>query len=180
MIDIIIIVLLLLGTYLGYSRGMVRQLFNIVAVVLGYIVSFALSSRLALIFFSASPASNELVNKFNDSLAGLNISAGYYKIIAFFLIFFIVRFGIQLVGNMLGLVAKLPVINTANKLLGAVLGFVEIYLIIFVCIYLVFVLQISAEFHQSLINAKLPVIIFEQTPILSEMVLEKFFNYVKS
>ncbi|WP_060669393.1 CvpA family protein [Oceanobacillus caeni] len=37
---------------------------------------------------------------------------------------------------MLDFVASIPVINSVNKLLGAVLGFIEVYLIAFIILYI--------------------------------------------
>lgn len=178
-IDIIIVVLLLLGISNGYKKGVVRQLFNIISIIIGYIVSFLLSSRLAFLLAQFLPT-NKVADQFSSTLSGLNISEGYYQVISFFLIFFLVQFVIRVIGNTLGLVTKLPVIKSANKLLGGIFGFLEVYLVLFVCIYCVYVLPISPNFHNMLVSeATIPNFIFEQTPILSKMLLEEFFNYIK-
>lgn len=181
-IDIIIVVVLILGIYMGYNKGFVNQLFSIVSLVFGYFISLILSSRLAILLAQFIPFSNNsVVGELNSKIStlDLNIPTGYYKIISFFIIFFSIRLLFRFVGNILGVIRKIPVIKTFNSMLGAIIGLVEAYVIIFVIVYLLYVLPLGVELSRSLLEAKLPRIIFEQTPLLSDYLLERFFNYYK-
>ena len=47
MVDIIIVILLFLGIYLGHKRGLIMQLFYVGTMIIGLIVSMLFSTRLA-------------------------------------------------------------------------------------------------------------------------------------
>lgn len=178
-IDIIIFSLCLLGIYRGYKQGFLRKLFSIISIFVGYFLSVIFSSRLSLIFAEFIPINdNAVVSKFNATLTNLDIPSGYHKFIAFITIFFIVQIVIKMIANGFGIFTKLPVINTANKLLGAILGFLQIYIVIFIIIYLIYILPISSNIQIYFLNATFPNIIFEQTPILSDLILKNIFNYI--
>lgn len=179
MIDIILLVIFLLGSLLGYKRGFLRQLFSIISIIIGYVISFLFSSRLAIFLIDFIPIKdNDIFNQFSNSLANLNISTGYHRIIAFVIIFFMVKLIFNIVASSLGLITKLPVVKTVNKLLGAVLGFIEIYIITFIIIYLFYTIpNINYEFTKQLTESTLANLIFEKTPILSDMLLQEFYNY---
>lgn len=179
MVDIIIIIVLFLGTYMGYRAGFIKQLFSLVTTLLGYIISFALSSRLAILLSDLIPLyENPLLKNLSNTLTEFDIPSGYHRIIAFFVIFFLVKFFMNLIANILGVFTKLPIIKSANKILGAIFGLIESYLIIFACIYIIYVLPINIS-NDYILEAKLPKLIIEQTPVLSDMLLKQFFNYIK-
>ena len=169
--------MLFLGIYKGYNKGLLKQLFSFISVILGYIISLLLSSRLAFLLSEVFPVNKDISNAFTSTLTDLNISSAYHRVISFFIIFFLIKFIFRVLLNTVGVFAKLPVIKTANKLLGAVLGFLEIYIVIFVIVYLLFVLQINIDIHSQLEKSILANIIFEQTPILSKNLLGLFFEY---
>lgn len=178
-VDIIIIVALLGGFLMGYKRGLIVQLFYLATIVIGYIVSSVFTSRLAYLFYEAFPIPSNLTAGLENTLKGINIPAGYYKVISFFLIIILVKIIIQVISSMLGIVRKLPLIKTTDKILGSVFGFVEVYLIIFVIVYLTTVLPLPELKNTMFVDAKIPKLVFEQTPILSKNLINLFFEYTK-
>ena len=55
MVDILIVLLLFAGVYLGYKRGLIMQLFYLGTIIIGYLVSMLFSSRLAYLFTGLIP-----------------------------------------------------------------------------------------------------------------------------
>lgn len=180
MIDIVIIGVLLFSVYRGYKKGFLNQLYSLISIILGYLISFMLTSKVAWLVSSFLPLEdNFIITPINDSLARLNIGQAYHKIIIFFVIFFLIRIILRLTFKSLGLVTKLPIIKTVNRFLGAIVGFLGMYIIVFVVIYVLYVLPLNLEWRANLTNSFLPNIIFENTPILSGLLLEEFFGYKK-
>ncbi|MBU0278496.1 MULTISPECIES: CvpA family protein [unclassified Gemella] len=176
MIDIIIILLLFLGFYVGYKRGLLKTLFSIISSILSYAISFILSSRLAFLLVEFIPLKEKL-NYNNSNLPNLNISEAYYKVIIFFIVFFLIKYILRVIFRTLNVITKIPIIKVTNKIFGGLLGFLEIYIIIFVFIYLIYVLPLNEELRNMLSSSVLANNIFEKTPILSKMLLENFFYY---
>lgn len=107
-------------------------------------------------------------------LQALPLETGFYNGIAFVLIFFVSKIILQIFAAMIDFIAELPILHSMNRILGALLGFVEVYLIVFVLLYiLAFVpieaVQIQIE-HSSLAKG-----IVEHTPYLSSRIKELWF-----
>ena len=179
MVDIIIAIILALGLYMGYSRGLIVQLFYLATIVVGYIVSILFSSRLAYLFTNLIPIPKDVTVGLEQVYNGLNIPEAYHKIISFVVIFILFRIVIQIIASILGVIRKLPLIKTTDRILGAILGFVEVYLIIFVGLYLITVLPTPELKTTIFTNSVIPDIILQKTPILSKNIIELFFSYVK-
>jgi len=76
----------------------------------------------------------------------------------------------QIIASMLDFVAELPILNWMNRMLGAVFGFLEIYFIIFIILFILALTPLSVV--QSYINdSTVALFIIEKTPILSKQVM---------
>ena len=166
MVDILIVLLLFAGVYLGYKRGLIMQLFYLGTIIIGYLVSMLFSSRLAYLFTGLIPIPDNVSEGLNGIYQNLNIPTAYYRVISFIVIFIVI----------FGLIRKLPLIKTTDRFLGAILGFVEIYLIIFLILYVGTILPTSEWKTTIFTNSTLPEYILENTPILSKQLISLFFD----
>ena len=112
----------------------------------------------------------------NGIYQNLNIPTAYYRVISFVVIFIVIRLIIQVLASIFGLIRKLPLIKTTDRFLGAILGFVEIYLIIFLILYVGTILPTSEWKTTIFTNSILPEYILENTPILSKQLISLFFD----
>ncbi|MDR2359478.1 MAG: CvpA family protein [Prevotellaceae bacterium] len=116
-IDIIIGVLLLLSFVLGWRQGLIRQLFGILALLLGVFCAY----------------------KFSDSTAyylskWFSMNEGVTGAVAFAITFIVVLFLVILTGRLADRFIKLVALGLVNRLLGAILGALKAVLIISVCL----------------------------------------------
>lgn len=176
MVDIIIALLIIAGGYLGYKRGLIMQIFYLGTIVIGYVVSMLFSSRLAYLFTSLIPIPADVTEGLEGIYQGLNIPTAYYRIISFVVLFIVIRLIIQILASALGVVRKLPLIKTTDRILGGILGLVEMYLIIFVVLYFVTVLPLPEWKVAIFTDSTLPDYIIQNTPILSKELISLFFN----
>ena len=95
---------------------------------------------------------------------------------AFIVLVIVIRLIIQILAQTLGVVRKLPLIKITDRYLGAILGFLEIYLIVFVVLYLVTVLPTPDWKIAIFKDSVLPDYIIQNTPILSKQFISLFFN----
>src|SRR5699024_7981033 len=74
------------------------------------------------------------------------------------------KMGLQVIASMLNFVTYLPILHSINKLGGAILGFVEVYLSLFIILYILALTPIAGV--QSWIkDSPLALFIVEHTPL---------------
>lgn len=178
MLNLIIIISLLFGIFIGLNRGFILQLFHLI----GFIGAFAvavlyyddLADRLKL-WIPYQDITNNL--EWAEFLQALPLETAFYSIVSFAIIFIIAKIILQIIATMLDFVASLPLLNIVNKSLGAALGFLEVYLITFVLLYVLVLAPL--EFTQNLINQSfIAKSMIEHTPYFSEKVGELLRTYV--
>ncbi|MGP4064881.1 CvpA family protein [Oceanobacillus sp. M65] len=178
MFDLIILIILVFGLLVGLKRGFILQLFHL----LGFIVALIAAS---LYYDNLGPKLKlwipypDLTDEgaWAGFLQALPLESGFYNAIAFVIIFFAVRIILQIIGSMLDFVASLPVLNSVNKLLGAVLGFIEVYLLLFIVLYILALTPVASI--QTWINdSSIALGMLENTPYLSEKLKDLWFNTV--
>jgi membrane protein required for colicin V production len=116
-IDIIIGILLLLSLVFGWRQGLIRQLFGILALLLGVFCAYKFSDSTAY-YLSKWFSMNEAVT----------------NAAAFAVTFIAVLFLVILIGRVADRFIKLVALGLVNRLLGAILGALKAVLIISVCL----------------------------------------------
>ncbi|MGK9267197.1 CvpA family protein [Bacillus inaquosorum] len=175
MLDIIILILLLMGTLLGLKRGFILQFIRL--------TSFILSIAFAALFYKNVaphlkwiPAPDFSAGQPALSFFTGNLEAAYYNAIAFIVLFIIAKILLRIIGSFLSIVAGIPVIKQINQVLGAVLGFLEVYLFTFVLLYVASVLPVDA-LQQMMGQSSLANVIINHTPYLSGLLQELWTYY---
>lgn len=179
MFSFILILLLLFGFFVGIKRGLILQLLHLVGFIIAFIVAIQyydeLGPKIAL-WIPYPELSDD--GAWADFLQMLPLENGFYNAIAFAIIFFAVKIILQIIASMLDFVASIPILNSVNKLLGSVFGFLEIYLILFIVLYILALTPL--ETVQGWINnSSIALFILEQTPYFSEKVMELWFTYLE-
>lgn len=134
-IDIIIILILLMGSVIGFKNGVIRQTVSFVGFFIVVILSYFLKDFVSVILYKFVPFFS-----FSGSLAGVTtLNILIYEVIAFLLVYvilmaiyhFIVR-----VTRIVETILKFTVIlGIPSKLLGMVVGFIETYIMVFIGLY---------------------------------------------
>lgn len=160
-VDIIILIILLYGLFSGLMRGGVLQLFSLVGFIIAIIVARLFSSDLADIISSIIPT---------DNGAWLIL----YNVISFMIIYIVVRLIIRKIASVLNIVTKLPVIGFLNRIIGALLGFVQMYLVSFVIIIILFLIPME-NVKELIEGSRVAMYMVNSTPVLSEL-FKTWFN----
>lgn len=180
MVNLIIIILLFFGLIRGSKRGFVLQTLHLVGFIVAFMIASSyyaeLSTHLTL-WIPYPELSGDGV--FISFLKTLPLETGFYNAISFALIFFGARIVLQIIAAMLDFVAELPLLNLVNRLFGAVLGFVESYLILFILLFILALTPVASV--QEWINqSSIALNIIENTPYLSEQVEKLWFVQIQS
>lgn len=176
MISLLIIILLILGFFVGLKRGFILQIFHLTGFIVAFILAALYYKDLALKLELWIPYPKLTDHHFWSKITESSFLEGaFYHGIAFFAIFFVVKIIMQVVANMLDFVASLPVLNSVNNLLGGIVGFIETYFILFVTLFFVSLVQV--DYIQNLINGSgLANFIIDHTPYLSNKLTELWFT----
>lgn len=169
LLNIIILLLLAAGFFTGFRRGLVLQLVHLAGFIVSYVVAFLYYKQLAgvLKFWLPSPTSASHSGTFSF-LGSLNLQSAYYQAIAFVILFISSKIVLNILGSMLNFLAEMPIIRSVNHLSGAVLGFVEIYLIVFLLLY-AGALTPMGGIQSSISHSSLAQSIIGNTPVFSKM-----------
>ncbi len=169
-VDAIIILFLLMGAVLGFKKGVIKSIVSFVGTILVLVLSFTFKNPLSVFLYTYLPF-------FNVGITVLNILI--YEGLAFLILFVlfssILRIIIKISGIIEMLLKATIILGIPSKILGAIFGFLEMYLFTFV------VLFILAQFNvqNSLITeSKMANVILGKTPFISN-VLNNTYTAVK-
>ncbi|WP_240374656.1 CvpA family protein [Bacillus piscicola] len=170
MLSLLILLILCVSFFVGLRRGFILQLIHFVSFFAALLIAFFfyrdLAEYLRLWLPYPKIPSNEdgVISMVMDSF---NMESVYYAGISFFLLFFVSKILLQIIGSMLDVVTRIPILKTVNRWLGALLGLAEVYLILFILLITAALLPI--EFLQRAIdNSWLANVMIKHTPFLSD------------
>ncbi|RHW40691.1 CvpA family protein [Neobacillus notoginsengisoli] len=178
MLDLALILLFVMGFFIGLKRGLILQLLHLTGFIIAYIVAYKYYDTLApkLKLWVPYPSMGDSTSLlFFSSPAGLEDA--FYRAFAFVAIFFVVKVIVQIIGSMFDFIAHLPILRTLNVWAGGILGFMEVYLILLLLLYISALLPIEA-IQKPLENSIVAEAIVKHTPIISEQLKELWIEYV--
>ena len=134
--DILIILFILLGAVVGFKRGFTTSLVNFIGVILVVIVAYFLKNPIGEFLMSFCPFFN-----FGGIIKGVTVlNIALYQIIAFILVFSLLMVGLKVLlvaTGVLETVLKFTIVlGIPSKILGAIVGILENYIIVFFVLYL--------------------------------------------
>lgn len=166
-VDVLIILIVACGAVIGFKRGFFKELVMTVGFLLVFIVSFIFKNPVAQIlslnlpFFEFGSAVK--------SAAVLNII--FYQFVAFILVFALAMLLFRILLSISGIIEKILnftiILGIPSKLLGALVGAVEGYLIAFV---VVFVLNQPMLDVGIMSGSKMKDKVLKSTPVLTQIV----------
>lgn len=176
MLNLAIIIILLIGFIVGFKRGFILQLIHLTSFIISFIIAYVYYEELApkLTLWVPYPqfSSNSTMKLFFEQT---NLDDVYYRAIAFVIIFFAVKILLHIIGSMLDFVAHLPVLKQLNIWAGGILGLVEVYLILFLLLYIVALLPIDS-IQTALNDSVMAKGIVKHTPVFSEQIKDMWFK----
>lgn len=180
MLDLAILAILLIGFLIGLKRGFILQLIHLTGFVVAFIAAYVyydeLAPKLKLWIPYPSFGDASAIKLFFD---GTGLDMAYYNAIAFAIIFFAAKIIWQMIGSMLDFIAHLPILKQLNRWGGGIFGFLEVYLIIFIVLYIAALLPVES-IQGPMNNSFLAEGIVKNTPFLSDKVKELWFQHTSS
>ncbi len=163
-VDVIIIALLILGGVAGFKAGVIKKLTDFIGMFVVIILAFYLKNYISVIMYENLPFFNffGLIN----GIDALNILL--YEVIAFLVIFIALLFVLKVILMLTGLVEKIlkatVILSIPSKLLGIVVGVIEMYVYLFLILVIVSLPIFDSSFLK---DSKMNNFILNNTPVLS-------------
>lgn len=179
MLDLLILIVLFAGLIVGLKRGLIVQLMHIVSFVVAMIVAYIYYKPLAekFVFWVPYPGVTD-TGSLGVVIDSLDLDRTFYRVIAFAVIFFVVKFTLQIVASIFDFIAYLPVLKSLNRILGALFGLIENYLLLFIGLYVLALIPI-APIQNLMSKSLLSGLILEHTPIITKMFQNWWYIYMK-
>lgn len=176
MLNFIIIAFLIFGILMGLKRGLILQVVHLFGFIISFILAILNYQKLAP-YLSLWIPYPELTGDSSWALflQALPLEKGFYNGVAFISIFFLSKIILQIIASMLDFIAELPILNSANRILGALLGFIEVYLIIFILLYIMALIPLELV-QVALDESSVGQTIIEKTPYFSGKIMDLWFT----
>jgi uncharacterized membrane protein required for colicin V production len=176
MVTIAILFFLVIGFFVGLKRGLILQVLHLTSFIIAFVVAAVYYKDIApkLEMWIPYPQLSE-DTPWAIFLDTLPLEGAYYNAIAFGALFFVTKIILQILATMLDFVANLPLLGIVNSWLGAIFGLIEVYLIIFVILYIIALAPVP-QIQEWLDHSSLATYIVDQTPVLSEKLKDIWFT----
>lgn len=180
LLNLIILILLASGFFMGFRRGLVLQLIHLAGFVIAYIIAFLYYKQLAptVKLWIPFPTSAAQSGTFSF-LGNMNLQSAYYQAISFLILFLATKIILTILGHMLDFLAELPIIRSINHLSGGLFGFAELYLIIFILLFVGALTPVS-WIQQSISGSSLAQAIIGHTPGFSKSLQSLWTGLISS
>lgn len=179
MLDLLILIIIVAGFITGLRRGFIVQAMHLFSFFVALIVAYIYYKPLAEVFVYWVPYPG--FSESGNSVLGLDqidVDATFYRALAFAMIFFVVKIILQIIASIFNFISYLPVLNSINRLLGAILGFIEFYVLLFIALYILALLPVES-IQSALDRSIFAGLILEHTPILTSLFQNWWYIYTK-
>lgn len=177
MLDILLLIIFAISLVVGIRRGFIVQLIHLTSFFIALIVAWIYYKPLAEKFVLWIPYPGITQDaSLTLMIEELNINETFYRVVAFAVIFFLVKVVLQVIASIFDFLTHLPVLHSLNRVLGAALCFVEFYFIIFILLYVLALLPVDAI--QKLVGHSIIAgIMLEHTPIVTQFFQKLWYIY---
>ncbi len=169
LVDIIIILFLILGAIIGFKRGFFKSAVMFFGTIIVLVLSFYLKNPLSRLMYTYLPFFDLGVKTFNIIL---------YEALAFLIIYIILMSVLQIIIKVTGLFEKILkftiILGIPSKILGAIFGLFEEYIIIFLLIFILSHVSFVAPYIS---ESKLAPKILSSSPLISNLTSDYYASF---
>lgn len=163
-VDIVILVVILCGAVIGFKRGFTKSLVSAVGFIAIVVLAFFLKNPLSVLLYENLP-----FFKFGGILKGVTVlNIALYELLAFIIILAILGVALKILlvaTSIFEKILKMTIIlGIPSKILGAVVGALEAFVIVFIGLYVMSLPVINVSFIE---ESKYKNQILNNTPLLS-------------
>ena len=166
LIDVVSILIILLFGAIGFKKGVIKTLVQLVGTCAVLVLAFVFKDYLANFLMDLLPFFN--FGGIFDGITSINILI--YELISFVVIYILLYCDLSIIINLAGLVEKLleitVILAIPSKILGGILGLIEGVIMAFMVTFILF--HIPAT-EPMVADSKFSIILLERTPIIGSL-----------
>ncbi len=167
-VDIVIIVILLVCTLLGFKKGVIKSLVQLVGTAAVLILAYVFKGVIANFLMSFLPFFNFVGY---EGITAINILV--YEMLSFVVIFVLLYCVLNVLISLSGLIEMLlkmtVILAIPSKILGAIVGLLEGVIIAFVVAFIMLHLGPTQEY---VMDSKLSIVLLQRTPFVGQVMLK--------
>jgi uncharacterized membrane protein required for colicin V production len=178
MLDLVLLLIFGMGFLIGLKRGFILQIVHLTGFIVAFIISYLYHDDLAptLKLWIPYPSLQDgtiMAILFDNA----DLEMAFYRAISFAILFFGTKLVMQIIGSMLDFLAHFPILKQINGWAGGILGFVEVYLIVFIILYIgaLIPVQLIQTYIQ---DSFIAMTIVQHTPLFSGTIRELWIEHV--
>lgn len=168
-VDIIIVALLALSIFNGFRRGVVNSLVTLVGTILAFVVAFYLKTPVSIFMYEHLPFFSIGGVFENITVINILIYEGLSFVITLFVLLLLIKILARVTGFVDKVLGKLILLGLPSKILGAVVGLIQGYLVAFLALFVITTFATNTTF---LNDSKVSNFMLTKTPVLSGIVGE--------
>ncbi len=173
-VDIGIVILLAFGAVLGFKTGAIKKTADFLGMFIIVVVAFYLKNYLSVLMYENLPFFD--LGGFIKGLDVINVLI--YEVIAFVIVFVALLFVLKVIVMLTGLVEKLLkatiILSLPSKILGIVVGIIEMYVYIFIVLVVVSLPLFKFPYLR---ESKMADFMLNRTPVLTSISEEMTGTY---
>jgi uncharacterized membrane protein required for colicin V production len=148
-VDVIVVIVLVIATYKGFTRGFVSELGGAVAATAALVTPW---------FYNGS---------FDRQIQHLlNLGPGSAHVVGMFATGLATYIAILIVARMLGTIAKLPLLGLGNSIGGALVGFAKGAILLWLVLFIALFFPLSSDIRDGLHQSRLaPYLVIYDAPL---------------
>lgn len=163
-VDIVILVIILCGAVVGFKRGFTKSLVCALGFIAIVVLAFFLKNPLSVLLYENLP-----FFKFGGILKGVTVlNIALYELLAFIIVLAVLAVALKILSLVSSLFEKILtmtiILGIPSKILGAVVGAIEGFVIVFIGLYVLSLPIINVSFID---ESKYKNQILNNTPLLS-------------
>jgi uncharacterized membrane protein required for colicin V production len=170
-LDYVLLAVIGFSTFSGMSRGLVRQVFDLLAWLLSVYLAFVYGTAVGQELNRLFGLEGHLNTALGPLWGNFSIGAVAINILGFIIVLTLVRVVVEVVAGIMDVVSKLPIISTFNRLGGAALGFLKGTAVVFVIAALLRILP-AGEFSGLIEGSYVITTVLAVSPALYEQIRE--------
>lgn len=166
LIDVVSILIILLFGVIGFKKGVIKTLVQLVGTCAVLVLAFVFKDYLANFLMDLLPFFN--FGGIFDGITSINILI--YELISFVVIYILLYCVLSIIINLAGLVEKLleitVILAIPSKILGGILGLIEGVIMAFMVTFILFHIPATEPI---VADSKFSIILLERTPIIGSL-----------
>lgn len=167
-LDIIILGFLVLGFLAGFKRGIVKQGVLTFGTIIVVILAFVFKNQLSIVLYQKFPF---FTVGLLENYSILNILL--YELISFFILLSIFGLILAIIVKISGIVEKIVratvILALPSKILGGILGIIEIYVFLYIVLFIVTLPIFTISSNKIITESKLKDKILDNTILISKL-----------